>query len=90
MTRLAVHVTPRSSQNRVEWHEEILRVWLTAPPVEGAANEALIALLAARLGLPKRQVTIVRGTSGRQKLVEVSGISRDEVRQRLSKPAERS
>jgi len=61
-----------------------LKVRLTAPPVDGAANEALVALLAERLGVPKRQVVIVRGATSRQKVVEVVGLSPSDVRQRLA------
>lgn len=61
----------------------MLKVRLTAPPVDGAANEALIALLAERLGLPKRSISIVRGATGRQKTVEISGMTREAVEQAL-------
>ncbi len=63
---------------------ERLKVRLTAPPVDGAANEALVALLAERLGVPKRQVVIVRGATSRQKVVEVVGLNLADVRQRLA------
>lgn len=63
---------------------ERLKARLTAPPVDGAANEALVALLAERLGIPKRQVVIVRGATSRQKVVEVVGLSPADVRQRLA------
>ena len=56
---------------------------LTAPPVEGAANEALIALLAERLGLPKRSISIVSGATGRQKIVEIVGMAEEDVEKRL-------
>ena len=56
---------------------------LTAPPVDGAANEALIALLAERLGLPKRSISIVSGVTGRQKIVEIVGMAEEEVEKRL-------
>ena len=51
--------------------------------VDGAANEALIVLLAERLGLPKRSISIVRGAAGRQKMVEISGMTQEEVEQAL-------
>jgi len=50
-----------------------------APPVEGAANAELIAFLAERLGVPKSAVQVRRGARGRDKLVEVEGISEDRV-----------
>jgi len=81
--RLAVRVIPRSSRNSIEWEQETLKVRLTAPPVEGAANEALIALLAERLDLPKRSISIVSGATGRQKIVEIVGMAEEEVEKRL-------
>ena len=81
--RLAVRVIPRNSRNSIEWEQETLKVRLTAPPVDGAANEALIALLAERLGLPKRSISIVSGVTGRQKIVEIVGMAEEEVEKRL-------
>ncbi|MBA2288398.1 MAG: DUF167 domain-containing protein [Ktedonobacteraceae bacterium] len=82
--RLDVRVIPRSSQNSIVWEQDTLKVRLTAAPVDGAANEALVALLAQRLGLPKRQVSIVHGASGRQKTVEISGLSLETIQQKLA------
>jgi uncharacterized protein (TIGR00251 family) len=73
--RINVRVIPRSSKNSVEWEERGLKVHLTAPPVDGAANTALIALLAQCLVVPKRDIQIVHGATGRSKIVEISGIS---------------
>ena len=56
-------------------HGDALKVRLGAPPVDGAANEALIALLAEELGVPRRAVRIVSGASSRSKLVHVEGIA---------------
>jgi uncharacterized protein (TIGR00251 family) len=53
-----------------------LRVAVTAPPVDGAANEAVIALVAESLGLPRRAVEIVRGQSGRRKTLRIAGATR--------------
>jgi len=81
--RLNVRVIPRSSKNALEWEQDALKVRLTAPPVDGAANEALIALLAERLGLPKRNISIVHGARGRQKVVEIIDITLEALKQKL-------
>jgi len=53
----------------------MLKVRLVAAPVDGAANQALILLLAARLGLPKRAIQIVRGAASREKLILIKGLT---------------
>jgi uncharacterized protein (TIGR00251 family) len=77
--RITVRVIPRSSKNTMVWEQGTLKVHVTAPPVEGAANEALIAFLAQRLNLPKRDIRIIHGLSGRQKIVEIAGITASDV-----------
>ncbi len=77
--RLTVRVIPRSSKNSLAWEQDTLKVHLTAPPVDGAANEALIAFLAQRLTVSKRNIQIVAGLSGRQKIVEITGITLSDV-----------
>jgi len=77
--RIHVRVIPRSSKNLIEWEEGGLKVHVTAPPVDGAANEALVALLAQCLTVHKRDIQIVRGTSGRNKIVEITGISAETI-----------
>jgi len=62
---------------------ESLKVRVTAPPVEGMANEALIDFLSASLKTPRRNVCIVSGHSSRTKLIEVRGVDLEEV-QRLA------
>ena len=80
---ITVRVISRSSKNSLAWEQGTLKARITAPPVDGAANEALIALLADRLGLPKRAISIVRGATGRQKVVEIVGMTGEEVERRL-------
>lgn len=82
--QIPVRVIPRSSRNTLEWEEGAIKARLTAPPVDGAANAALIALLAETLSLPKRAITLVRGATGRQKVVEIEGLEQAEIIQRLS------
>lgn len=80
---IAVRVIPRSSRNTLEWEQGTLKARLTAPPVDGAANAALINLLAERLSLPRRRISIVRGETSRQKTVEIADLTPDEVEYRL-------
>lgn len=81
--RIHVRVIPRSSKNSILWEEGALKVRLTAPPVDGAANEALIGLLAQSLGLPKRDIQIVHGATGRHKTVEIMGMTAEAVEQKI-------
>src|SRR5215469_13891998 len=76
-------ITPRARQERIACEGKILRIWLHAPPVDGAANQALIELLARRLRLPRRQVWLERGATSRQKTVAVEGLSAQEFWHRL-------
>ena len=81
---IRVHLTPRSARDEVlGWEGDVLRARVTAPPVEGRANEALLRLLADALGVPKSSLRIVRGQRSREKLVGVDGLDAAEARQRL-------
>jgi hypothetical protein len=76
----AVRVIPRSSRNQVAGvSDDALKLKLTAPPVEGAANEALIGFLAERLGVRKSAVSIISGERNRSKTVRVEGVTRERV-----------
>jgi len=73
--RFAVRLTPRSAVDRVDGVVDgVLRARVGAPAVEGAANNALIRLIADELGIAARDVRIVAGASSRQKLLVVDGI----------------
>jgi uncharacterized protein (TIGR00251 family) len=73
---ISVRVQPRAGRDEIAGERAgTLLVRLTAPPVEGRANEALRRLLAKRLGVGKTRVTIVRGTASRDKVVRVEGLS---------------
>ncbi|MBL8982864.1 MAG: DUF167 domain-containing protein [Gemmatimonadetes bacterium] len=70
--RFAVHVQPRATRSEVVGcHGDALRVRLQAPPVDGAANEALVELLADTLEVPRRAIALVAGHTARRKVVEV-------------------
>lgn len=71
---LRVRVQPRASRDRVGGSRgEALLVHLTAPPVEGAANQALARVLGKALGVPASAVTLLHGQGGREKLVRIQG-----------------
>jgi uncharacterized protein len=80
--RFAVRVQPRASRTAIEGARDgALVAKLTAPPVEGEANEALIELLADSLKVPKSAVRILSGLRGRTKRVSVRGVSAVQVRE---------
>jgi uncharacterized protein len=82
--RITVRVQPRARRSGIEGTRgDALKVRLTAPPVDGAANEALIALVAETLGVSRGAVRIVAGATGRDKVVGVRGVTVDRVRQAL-------
>jgi hypothetical protein len=79
-SRFAVRLTPRAGSDRIDGVVDgELRVHVTAPAVEGAANNALVRLLAGELGIAKRDVRIVAGATSRRKLVVVDGLGPDAV-----------
>ena len=72
---LDIRVQPRASRNAVEIDGERITVRVTAAPESGKANDAVVALLAKRLGIAKRSVQIVRGHKSRDKRIRIEGIS---------------
>lgn len=80
----AVRVTPRAGRDALAGVVAgVLRVRLAAPPVAGAANRALVAYLATRLDVPRRDLIIARGERGREKLVRVRGLAPEELHARV-------
>ena len=78
---LKIRLTPRGSRNEIlGWDGDTLRVKVTAPPVEGAANRALVEFIAAKLGVKRGQVSIASGEKSREKMIRVCGMNQDEVR----------
>ena len=83
-TLIKVKVIPRSSRTEMLGKEnDIYRMKLTDPPVEGKANKAVIELLAEKLGVPKREIEIVSGKTGRLKTIRIRGLTAGEVAQAL-------
>lgn len=73
---LEVKVEPRSSRKGISGvMGNMLKVKLTAPPVEGAANEQLVEVLSEAFGIKKSDITILQGLSSKRKVVEIKGVS---------------
>jgi uncharacterized protein len=86
---IRVKVKPRASRERIEGEgPEGLVVRLTAPPVDNAANEALVGLLAKTLGVAKSAATVVSGGKSRSKTVRVEGVSVQQAILKLTPPRE--
>jgi uncharacterized protein (TIGR00251 family) len=82
---LPVRVIPRASRNEfVEiLSDQTVKIRLTAPPVEGKANEELIKFLSDVLDVPKSKIEIVAGQTGRDKLVSILDASNDEIQKKI-------
>jgi uncharacterized protein (TIGR00251 family) len=86
---LAVRIQPRASKNEITRMDDgRLKIRLTAPPVDGAANEALVTFLADRFRVGRSQVEIVSGHKGREKVIRITGIGGDAVQRLLNSPKE--
>jgi uncharacterized protein len=82
--RLRLRIQPRASREEIAGVAgDAIRVRLTAPPVDGTANEALVRFLAVLLQVPRSAVELVSGRTGRTKLVTVTGVSVEETVRRL-------
>ena len=76
--RFPVHVVPRSRVTEIAGrYGDAIRIRLAAPPVDGAANDALVRFLAERLGVARGHIRIASGAGSRRKMIEVDGIPRD-------------
>jgi len=83
--RFAVRVQPRASATEIAGlHGDAVKIRLSAPPVEGAANDALVAFISERFAVARRRVRIVSGAQSRAKVVEVDGVSAGDVRRLLN------
>jgi len=83
-TRLTIQVQPRARRTEVAGIlGDAIRLRVTKPPVDGAANAEVVRFLADRLGLPRSRVRIVTGEGGRRKVIEVLGITPATVIERL-------
>lgn len=86
--RISVRAKPRAKKSRVVRVEGLrIDLALAAPPVDGAANEELVRVLAEVLSIPKRAITLVVGAGSKNKVVEIAGLTSEEITARLSAAA---
>ena len=84
-TLLSLYIQPKASRNQIiGLHDGALKLAITAPPVDGQANAALIGFLAETLGVTKKDITITHGHSGRRKELAVRGLPATLIRQKLT------
>ena len=78
-------VTPRSSKNEIVeiMDDGTIKVKITAPPVDGKANQALLEFLGKALGIKANQLEVVAGQTGRDKLITITGLGPEEVQQKI-------
>jgi len=85
VAKLSVRVTPRASTNAATGYVDgLLTIRLTAPPVEGAANEACCAFVAGLLGVGKSQVSVSGGAHNRNKVLAIRGLTPSQVQEALA------
>jgi uncharacterized protein (TIGR00251 family) len=80
VARITVRLTPRGGRNNIDgWQDGVLQARVSAAPVDGKANDALVRLLARALGVPLSRVSIVAGGQARLKQVEIDGLTQDDL-----------
>jgi uncharacterized protein (TIGR00251 family) len=78
--RIRIYVQPRASKTEAAGvHDGCIKVRLAAPPVDGAANKALIDFMAERLGIAKSRIRLVSGESSRRKVLEIEGLTEEQI-----------
>jgi uncharacterized protein (TIGR00251 family) len=81
---LSIYVVPRSSRCEIAGiHNNSLRIKLTSPPVDNEANIQCCDFIAKKLGIARRQVSIIRGNTSRQKVLRIEGVTERVVREKL-------
>jgi uncharacterized protein len=81
---LDITVAPKSSRNKISIDsDKTIKIYLTAPPVDGKANAELISLLSKTLKVPKSSITIIHGETGKKKRLSISGLASHQVIEKL-------
>ena len=84
MARLKLRIVPNARRNEVTGeHGDAVKIKIAAPALEGKANEAVLEFIAEKLGLHRRDITLIAGEKSRDKLIEIAGLEAAEARARL-------
>jgi uncharacterized protein len=79
-TRICLYVQPGASKTQIAGiHDGLIKVRVAAPPVDGAANQALVEFVAKRLRIPKSRIRVVSGLTSKRKVLEIDGMSQDAI-----------
>lgn len=88
VVRIRVRLTPRGGRDSIDgWQNGELRVRVSAPAIDGRANEALVRLLARALDVAPKRIAILRGEKSRSKELAIEGLGRAEAERRLGRPS---
>lgn len=79
MSRITVKVIPKSGSSELKISGKTLKVWLTSAPEDGKANDELVRTLADKLGIKKSAIEIFSGFTSRNKLVDILGVSLEDI-----------
>ena len=78
--RVTIYVQPRAAKTEIAgFHDGVIKLRIAEPPVEGAANNALVEFVARRLGVAKSNVRVIGGESSRRKIIEIDGVAPEAV-----------
>ncbi|MBS1706223.1 MAG: DUF167 domain-containing protein [Armatimonadetes bacterium] len=80
MAQISIRVTPKASQNKIEFGENGCKVWVTASPTDGEANEAVIELIAKTLRVAKSTLAVVSGGHSREKVIDLGSFSVEDLK----------
>ena len=87
MSRLKLRIVPNAKRDEVTGeHGDAVKIKIAAPALDGKANEAVLEFLAEKLGIHRRDITLIAGAKSRDKLVEIAGLDATEARGRLLPP----
>jgi uncharacterized protein len=85
--RLEVYIQPRAAKTELAgMHGNSIKIRIAAPPVDNAANYALVEFIAERLGIAKRSVRVVSGATSRKKVLEIDDVSADRITAAFERP----
>jgi hypothetical protein len=84
MSIVSIKVIPKSGRSELKFEGELLKIWLKSAPEDGKANDELVRILAKKFDISRAHIKIIRGKSTRNKTVDITGISVEEMKKTLA------